>query len=64
MSENVATAADQHDAIITAIEARDAVSAGQLADDHWALSRGQIELFVMPAALDLPLGAFPQKNSA
>ena len=28
----------------------------ELAEDHWALSRDQIESFVMPASLDLPLG--------
>ena len=60
MSENVSLASDQHDQIIAAIEARDEISAAQLADEHWKLSRDQIELFVMPDALDAPLGALPQ----
>lgn len=56
MAQNLAEASQQHDAIIAAIEAGDAEAAGQLAEDHWRLSRDQIELFVMPAPLDLPLG--------
>ena len=60
MSENVSLASDQHDQIIAAIEARDEKSAAQLAEAHWKLSRDQIELFVMPDALQAPLGAFPQ----
>lgn len=46
------TAADQHDAMIAAIEAGDGDRAAALAADHWALSRGQIETFVMPSGLD------------
>ncbi len=64
MADNVSLAADQHDAIIAAIEARDEAAAGQLAIDHWNLSRNQIELFVMPAGLDLPLGAAPAQDTA
>lgn len=56
MADNLAEASRQHDAIIKAIAAGDEDSAARLADDHWALSRGQIEMFVMPDALDLPLG--------
>ena len=48
-------ASDQHDTIIEAIAARSEEAAAQLAEDHWALSRDQIERFVMPAALDVPL---------
>ena len=51
-------ASDQHDAIISAIENRDEASAAELATDHWNLSRHQIELFVMPGQLDIPLGTF------
>ncbi len=58
MVENLTAASDQHDAIITAIENRDEVAAAQLATDHWNLSRHQIELFVMPGQLDIPLGTF------
>ncbi len=56
MVENVSQASEQHDAIIDAIERGDDQAAAQLADDHWNLSRDQIELFVMPAGLNVPLG--------
>jgi DNA-binding GntR family transcriptional regulator len=49
-------ASDQHEAIIAAIETRDEEAAAALAVDHWNLSRGRIEQFVMPAGLDLQLG--------
>ena len=64
MAENVATAADQHDQIIAAIEARDDTAAAQLASDHWNLSRDQIEMFVMPAGLDVPLGSLTRSTPA
>jgi DNA-binding GntR family transcriptional regulator len=57
MAENVSEASRQHDAIIEAIAARDEAAAAQLAEDHWNLSRHQIERFVMPSALDLPMGS-------
>ncbi len=57
MAENVAQASDQHDQIIAAIQTKDEAQAAQLAIDHWNLSRDQIELFVMPASMDMPLGA-------
>lgn len=60
MADNVAAASDQHDQIITAIKQADEAAAAQLAIDHWNLSRDQIELFVMPAGLDVPLGAAPK----
>ncbi|WP_299624483.1 GntR family transcriptional regulator [uncultured Tateyamaria sp.] len=55
-AENVDLARAQHDAIIAAITDRDAARAGAIAEDHWQLSRHQIEQFVMPGALDVPLG--------
>lgn len=55
-STQTSQAADQHDAMIAAIEARDADAAGQLADDHWALSRDRIAQFVMPTPLNTRLG--------
>jgi len=64
MAENLAEASQQHDDIIAAVEARDESKAGQLAVDHWTLSRDQIELFVMPAGLDLPLGTVARKTPA
>ncbi|KUJ80525.1 GntR family transcriptional regulator [Ruegeria marisrubri] len=64
MAENVAEASQQHDAIIAAIEAGDEAAAAQLAIDHWNLSRDQIELFVMPAGLDMQLGSISRKTPA
>lgn len=64
MAENVSEAARHHDQIIAAIEAGDEAAAGQLAIDHWNLSRDQIEIFVMPAGLDLPLGTAARPHSA
>ncbi|WP_372573408.1 GntR family transcriptional regulator [Ruegeria jejuensis] len=64
MAQNLTEACQQHDAIIAAIEARDEGAAAQLAEDHWNLSRNQIELFVMPAALDMPMGELSRKTPA
>ncbi|MDP7149469.1 MAG: GntR family transcriptional regulator [Paracoccaceae bacterium] len=64
MAENVSLASEQHDGIIRAIEQGNGAKAAQLALDHWELSRGQIELFVMPTALDAPLGAAPGARTA
>ncbi|WP_270725078.1 GntR family transcriptional regulator [Shimia sp. Alg240-R146] len=64
MARNVTEAAAQHDDVIAAIQARDEAACSQLAIDHWNLSRGQIELFVMPAGLDMPLGALPGARTA
>jgi DNA-binding GntR family transcriptional regulator len=57
MASNLTQASDQHDEIIIAIENRDAERAEDLADDHWSLSRDEIERFVMPTGLALPLGS-------
>ncbi len=62
MARNVALASAQHDAIIAAIESGDETAAAALADDHWNLSRDQIELFVMPGSLDVPLGRLPEAS--
>lgn len=64
MAGNLDAASRQHDEIIAAIEAGDEERAAQLADEHWALSRGQIELYVMPSALSSPLGELTRKSSA
>ncbi len=64
MSTNLSMASDHHDAIIAAIEAGKDAEAAQLAEAHWNLSRDQIELFVMPEALDISLGDFPLKTPA
>ncbi len=57
MSEKLATACVQHDDIIAAIEARDSERAAELAQAHWALSRSEIESYVMPNALLGSLGS-------
>lgn len=54
---NVDISADQHDQMIAAITNQDAQRAQALANEHWELSRGEIEKFVTPKALTLPLGA-------
>ena len=64
MAENLAEASRQHDEIIAAIAARDETRAGDLAIAHWNLSRGQIETFVMPDAMDLPLGTMQRTSTA
>lgn len=55
-TQNLDAASGQHDAIIDAIAAGDADTAEDLAIQHWNLSRHNIEHFVMPRGLDLPLG--------
>ncbi|WP_170409983.1 GntR family transcriptional regulator [Ruegeria atlantica] len=64
MSGNLSLASQQHDAIIAAIESRDDGAAAQLAEDHWNLSRDQIEMYVMPDALDVPMGIPPLSKPA
>ncbi len=52
-------AADQHDQFIELIEAGDADAAADLAVAHWELSRAQIESFVTPDSINIPLGRAP-----
>lgn len=52
-------AADQHDQFIELIEAGDADAAADLAVAHWELSRAQIENFVTPESINIPLGRAP-----
>lgn len=63
MADRRATAADQHDGLIALIEAGDADGAAQLAIAHWALSRAEIEHFVTPAGMTLPLGSAPGEKA-
>ena len=56
MAEGQAIAADQHDQFIALIEAGDADGAADLAVAHWELSRAQIESFVTPESITIPLG--------
>ncbi|MCC0016485.1 MAG: GntR family transcriptional regulator [Rhodobiaceae bacterium] len=66
MAENLSLASDQHEEIIEAIAAGDDARSARLAEEHWNLSRGQIELFVTPAGLEASLGSAgrPQEKSA
>jgi len=54
--QRIATACDQHDAMIGAFEAREPARAVELTLDHWALSRDRIERFVQPDPLPLDPG--------
>ncbi|MGB5869899.1 MAG: GntR family transcriptional regulator [Albidovulum sp.] len=59
LAEQRAVAADQHDQFIALIEAGDADGAAGLAVAHWELSRAEIESFVTPVGMDIPLGRAP-----
>lgn len=59
MADTQAIAADQHDELIALIEAGDADRAADLAVAHWELSRAQIESFVTPESIKIPLGRAP-----
>ncbi|WP_342448864.1 GntR family transcriptional regulator [Mameliella alba] len=59
MAEQRSVAADQHDQFIALIEQGDVEGAGQLALDHWELSRAEIESFVTPLGMQIPLGPAP-----
>ena len=59
MVESQTVAADQHDQFIALIEAGDADGVAALAVAHWELSRAQIESFVTPDSITLPLGRAP-----
>lgn len=52
-------AANQHDQFIAVIEAGDSDAAADLAVAHWELSRAQIESFVTPDSINIPLGRAP-----
>jgi DNA-binding GntR family transcriptional regulator len=62
LTQQQITAADQHDQFIALIEAGDADAAADLAVAHWELSRAQIENFVTPESIHLPLGTPPMIN--
>jgi len=64
MSGRLDAARLHHDAMIDAIAARDPAAAARLAQDHWALSRSEIERFVLPSALDASLGSLSEKRPA
>ena len=56
----VGRALDQHDAMITAIAARQPEEMADLTLEHWSLSRDRVERFVRPDPL--PLDVSPQKD--
>lgn len=53
-------ASDHHRQMIAAISAGDVARAGDLAIEHWNLSRAQFAQFVMPQSLDVNLGQWIQ----
>ncbi len=59
MAKQQGIAADQHDAFIDLIAAGNADAAADLAVAHWELSRAQIESFVTPESIKIPLGVPP-----
>lgn len=59
LSEQRSVAADQHDQFIALIEAGDADAVADLAVAHWELSRAEIESFVTPTGIQMPLGRAP-----
>ena len=59
MARQRTVAADQHDQFIALIEAGDADAAETLAIEHWELSRAEIQSFVTPQGMQLPLGEAP-----
>jgi len=52
-------AADQHNDFIAMIERGDDEAAAAIAIDHWELSRAEIESFVTPQGMQIPLGRAP-----
>ena len=65
-AESVAVlkASQQHDAMITAIEAREAGVMTDLTLQHWDLSRDRMERFVRPDPLPLDVIDFSEKKNA
>lgn len=60
MTERQAIAADQHEQFIELIEVGNADAAADLAVAHWELSRAQMESFVTPESVQIPLGTPPE----
>jgi len=56
LADQRSVAIDQHDQFIALIEAGDAEGCADLAIAHWELSRAQIESFVTPGSIIVPLG--------
>ena len=60
----VRTACQQHDAMISAIEDRDADAVVEVTLQHWDLSRDRMERFVRPDPLPLDVTDFREKTHA
>lgn len=60
----VRKASDQHDALISAIAAREAALAVDLTLQHWDLSRDRMERFVQPDPLPLEVVSLKDKRHA
>ncbi|MEY9722953.1 DNA-binding GntR family transcriptional regulator [Sinorhizobium fredii] len=56
MQRDLETAAGQHDAIIDALERRDAAEAGEITLAHIDLSRRNMAMYATPEGLDVPFG--------
>jgi len=62
--ELIRKAADQHDAMITAFECREAALAIDLTLQHWDLSRDRIERFVRPDPLPVDVVSLKERRHA
>ena len=60
----IASAADQHDAMIDALEAHDVEAATALTLAHWDLSRDRMERFVTPDPLPLDMATLKETADA
>ena len=60
----IAKATDQHDAMISAIEAGEAALATDLTLQHWDLSRDQLERFVRPDPLPVDIISLKDRRNA
>jgi DNA-binding GntR family transcriptional regulator len=59
LADQRAVAVEHHDQFIALIEAGDAEGCAAVAIAHWELSRAQIESFVTPGSVIVPLGRVP-----
>jgi len=62
LDEQRRLAADQHDRLIALIESGDADGVADLAVAHWELSRAEIQRFVTPVGMTIPLGQEPART--
>ncbi|MET2831192.1 GntR family transcriptional regulator [Mesorhizobium shangrilense] len=60
LADQRVVAVEQHDQFIALIDAGDADACAELAIAHWELSRAQIESFVSPGSVFVPLGRVPE----